>query len=127
MEQLLENLQNLILAPNQYLEGMSTKYKVQKVRKHTDTHTHTHTHTHNDILHFASWKKQLYHLERKQRTYISSLSFCSLAQKFPGKTGILLSVYGCSLEGSQNIIPLFSPCFPLSTGPLHIMGYVFRS
>ena len=45
MEQLLENLQNLILAPNQYLEGMSTKYKAQKVRKHTDTHTHTHTHT----------------------------------------------------------------------------------
>ena len=120
MEQLLENLQNLILAPNQYLEGMSTKYKAQNVRKHT------HTHTHNGIFHFASWKKQLYHLERKQRTYVSCLSFCSLAQKFPGKTGILLSVYGCSLEGSQNIIPLFSPCFPSSTGPLHIMGYVFR-
>ena len=43
MEQLLENLQNLILAPNQYLEGMSTKYKAQKVRTHTHTHTHTHT------------------------------------------------------------------------------------
>ena len=39
MEQLLENLQNLILAPNQYLEGMSTKYKAQNVRKHTHTHT----------------------------------------------------------------------------------------
>lgn len=38
-QQLLENLQNLILAPSQYWVGMSTKYKAQKVRKHTHTHT----------------------------------------------------------------------------------------
>lgn len=42
------------------------------------------------------------------------------------KPDSLLSVYGCSYEGSQNITPFLSPYLPLSTGPLHFMGYVFR-